>query len=115
VDARDVWTRDDEHVKTIEIPHAEITAPALVLGLMRIAEKSDDEVKELVRTAREQGIDFHDHADIYGPEPHACERRFAEAMRLTPSERAELTIQTKAGIVRNGRTSTSPTSTSSRA
>lgn len=89
-------------MKTIEIPHAAITAPALVLGLMRIAEKSDDEVRELVRTAREHGIDFHDHADIYGPEPHACERRFAEAMRLTPSERAELTIQTKAGIVREG-------------
>ena len=89
-------------MKTIEIPQAGITAPALVLGLMRIAEKTDEQVKELVRTAREQGIDFLDHADIYGPEPHACERRFAEAMKLTPSERAELTIQTKAGIVRDG-------------
>ncbi|WP_156250422.1 aldo/keto reductase [Pseudactinotalea terrae] len=89
-------------MKTIEIPHAGITAPALVLGLMRITEKSDDEVRELVRTARENGIDFHDHADVYGPEMHACERRFAEAMRLTPSERAELTIQTKAGIVKDG-------------
>ncbi|WP_420115110.1 aldo/keto reductase [Pseudactinotalea sp.] len=89
-------------MKTIEIPQAGMTAPALVLGLMRIAAKSDDEVRELVRTAREQGIDFIDHADIYGPEPHACERRFAEAMRMTPSERAQLTIQTKAGIVRDG-------------
>jgi len=89
-------------VKTIEIPHAGITAPALVLGLMRIAEKTDDEVKELVRTARDHGIDFHDHADVYGPEMHACERRFAEAMKLTSSERSELTIQTKAGIVKDG-------------
>lgn len=89
-------------MKTIEIPHADLTAPALVLGLMRIAEKTDDEVRELVHTAREHGIDFHDHADVYGPELHACERRFAEAMRLSPSERAELTIQTKAGIVKDG-------------
>ncbi|GAA1456745.1 aldo/keto reductase [Nocardiopsis exhalans] len=52
--------------------------------------------------AREAGIDFVDHADIYGPAVHACERRFAEAMRLTPSERDSLTIQAKAGIMPEG-------------
>jgi len=89
-------------VKTFTLPGTEITAPNVVLGLMRIAEKSDDEIRELVRTARDAGIDFVDHADIYGRELHECERRFAEAMRLSPSERAEITIQSKAGIVRNG-------------
>ena len=33
---------------------------------------------------------------------HQCEERFAEAMQLSPSERAEITIQTKTGIVREG-------------
>jgi len=89
-------------VKTIQIPGAGMSAPAVVLGLMRIAEKTDDEIRDLVRTARDHGIDFIDHADIYGTELHECERRFAEAMALTPSERAELTIQTKAGIVKDG-------------
>ena len=60
------------------------------------------QVRELVRTARDAGIDFLDHADVYGDELHGCERRFAEAMQLTPSERDEFTIQTKAGIVRDG-------------
>jgi predicted oxidoreductase len=69
---------------------------------MRIADKSDEEVRELVRTARDAGIDFFDHADVYGNELHGCERRFAEALQLSPSERAEITIQTKAGIVRDG-------------
>src|SRR5688572_27445398 len=69
---------------------------------MRIAQKTDDEVRELVRTARDSGIDFFDHADVYGGRIHGCERRFAEAMRLTSSERDEITIQTKAGIVREG-------------
>lgn len=69
---------------------------------MRIEDKTDDEVRELVTTAREHGIDFIDHADIYGSELHACERRFAEAMQLTSSQREELTIQTKAGIVKDG-------------
>ena len=89
-------------MKTFTLPNTEIVAPNVVLGLMRIAEKSDDEIRELVRTARDAGIDFVDHADVYGRDLHDCERRFAEAMQLSPSQRAELTIQTKAGIVRNG-------------
>jgi predicted oxidoreductase len=89
-------------MKTFTLTGTEIVAPNVVLGLMRIADKTDDEVRELVTTARDAGIDFLDHADVYGNELHGCERRFAEAMRLTPSQRAELTIQTKAGIVRDG-------------
>ncbi|KZE89914.1 aldo/keto reductase [Microbacterium sp. TNHR37B] len=79
-----------------------LQAPNVVLGLMRISDKSDDEIRTLVRTARDAGIDFFDHADIYGSHLHQCEERFAEAMQLTPSERAEITIQTKAGIVPEG-------------
>lgn len=89
-------------MKTFTLPGTDITVPNVVLGLMRIGSKTDDEVRELVRTARDSGIDFLDHADVYGDELHGCERRFAEAMQLTPSERAELTIQTKAGIVPDG-------------
>jgi len=84
------------------MPGTEIVAPNVVLGLMRIQEKTDDEVRELVRTARDAGIDFLDHADVYGSDLHGCERRFAEAMQLTPSQRDELTIQTKTGIVGDG-------------
>ncbi len=94
--------RKQHIVKTLTLPGTEIIAPNVVLGLMRIAEKTDDEIRELVRTARDAGIDFVDHADIYGRELHECERRFAEAMQLSSSERAELTIQTKAGIVKDG-------------
>ncbi|TFC50596.1 MULTISPECIES: aldo/keto reductase family oxidoreductase [unclassified Cryobacterium] len=89
-------------MKRFTMPGTEIVAPNVVLGLMRIAEKTDDEVRELVRTARDAGIDFLDHADVYGTDLHGCERRFAEAMQLTPSQRDELTIQTKTGIVGDG-------------
>jgi predicted oxidoreductase len=89
-------------MKTFALPGSEITAPNVVLGLMRIQDKSDDEVRTLVRTAMDAGINFLDHADVYGSELHGCERRFAEAMRLTPSEREQLVIQTKTGIVREG-------------
>ncbi|MBO3087853.1 aldo/keto reductase [Cellulomonas dongxiuzhuiae] len=89
-------------MKTFTLPGTDVVAPNVVLGLMRIAEKSDDEIRELVRTARDAGIDFVDHADVYGREMHECERRFADAMALTPSQRDEITIQTKCGIVREG-------------
>jgi predicted oxidoreductase len=89
-------------VKSIKLSTAGIEAPNVVLGVMRIAGMSDDDVQELVRSAREAGIDFFDHADVYGHELHGCERRFAEALQLTASERADITIQTKAGIVPDG-------------
>lgn len=89
-------------MKTFTLPGTDILAPNVVLGLMRIADKTDEEVRGLVRTARDAGIDFVDHADVYGGELHECERRFADAMALSPSQRDEITIQTKAGIVTDG-------------
>ena len=89
-------------MKTVSLGTSGTEVPNVVLGLMRINVLDDDAVRELVRTARDSGIDFVDHADVYGAELHGCERRFAEAMQLSPSQRAELTIQTKAGIVREG-------------
>lgn len=89
-------------MRTFTLPGSDIVAPNVVLGVMRIAQKSDDEIRELVRVAREAGINFFDHADVYGPSMHECEARFADALQLTPSERDEITIQTKAGIVKDG-------------
>lgn len=89
-------------MKTIQLTGIDRRAPQVVLGMMRIEDLNDDAVRNLVRTARDAGIDFFDHADIYGHALHGCERRFAEAMQLTPSEREHVTIQTKAGIVDDG-------------
>ncbi|MCO1339937.1 aldo/keto reductase [Kocuria polaris] len=89
-------------MKTFPMPDVALPAPNVVQGLMRIQDKSDDEVRTIVRTARDAGITFLDHADIYGSETHGCERRFAEAMQLSASEREQYTIQTKAGIRRPG-------------
>ena len=91
-------------MKSFEMPHTDITAPQVVLGMMRIAEKSDEEVRALVRAARDAGVDFFDHADIYGPglSTHSCERRFAEALALSPAEREQITLQTKVGIIKDG-------------
>jgi predicted oxidoreductase len=74
-------------------------APNVVAGMMRIADKTDDEIRDLVTAARDAGIDFFDHADVYGGAMHRSEERFAEALQLSSSQRAEITLQTKTGIV----------------
>ncbi|MDT0158753.1 aldo/keto reductase [Microbacterium sp. ARD32] len=81
------------------VPFGTGTAPAVIAGMMRIPDKTDAEVRELYDTARTAGIDFFDHADIYGGAMHVCEDRFASALQLSPAERAEITLQTKCGIV----------------
>ncbi|MGW7571603.1 aldo/keto reductase [Streptomyces tendae] len=89
-------------MKTFTLPGTDMTVPNVVLGLMRIQEMSDDAVRTLVHTARDAGITFLDHADVYGSDSHGCERRFAQAMKLSASERERYVIQTKAGIVKDG-------------
>ncbi|MFF0341591.1 aldo/keto reductase family oxidoreductase [Kribbella sp. NPDC004875] len=86
-------------MKTVPLGATGLAVPNVTLGLMRIGDKTDDEIRTLVRTARDAGIDFFDHAAVYGGTLHGAEERFADALRLTPSERAEITLQTKAGIV----------------
>ncbi|MGB4135037.1 MAG: aldo/keto reductase [Microbacterium sp.] len=81
------------------VPFGSETAPAVIAGMMRIPDKTDAEVRELYDTARAAGVDFFDHADIYGGAMHVCESRFADALRLSPAERSEIVLQTKAGIV----------------
>lgn len=89
-------------MKTFTMPGTPLTVPAVVAGMMRIQDKTDAEVRALYTAAREAGIDFFDHADIYGDGYHGCEKRFAEALGLSASERGEIVLQSKAGIVKEG-------------
>ncbi|MCO5215608.1 MAG: aldo/keto reductase [Thermomicrobiales bacterium] len=89
-------------MKTVNLTGIENAAPNIVLGVMRIYEKTDTEIQELYATTREAGINFFDHAAVYGGVMHGCEARFAEALQLSVAEREQITIQTKAGIVREG-------------
>lgn len=85
-------------MKTSTLPGTDLVTSNVILGLMRIQSLSDEEVRTLVGAARDAGVNFIDHADVYGSGPHGCEQRFGEAMQLPPSERGELVIQSKVGI-----------------
>jgi len=84
-------------MKTLTLANTSLNASNVILGLMRISELSDDEIRELFDAAREAGINFFDHADVYGGD-HGCERRFGEAVTLSSTDREEIVLQSKVGI-----------------
>lgn len=86
-------------MKRLSLPQTKLTASNLILGLMRITDLDDEAIRTLVATARDEGIDFFDHADVYGSARHQCERRFGDAVHFTSAEREQVKIQTKTGIV----------------
>ena len=80
----------------INIGNGKINASEISLGCMRISKLSVNEASILINTALEEGIDFFDHADIYGG--GRSEEVFADAVNMNPSVREKLIIQTKCGI-----------------
>jgi predicted oxidoreductase len=89
-------------MKTFTLPGTDLEVPNVVAGMMRIADKTDQQIRTLVGRALDSGINFFDHADVYGEELHLCERRFAEALGWSGSQREAAILQTKAGIVPTG-------------
>ena len=85
-------------MKTYNIARSELTVSSVILGLMRIGEMSDAEIRKLVDAAISAGINMFDHADVYGKPVHHCEARFAQAMQLSSADREKIVIQSKAGI-----------------
>lgn len=89
-------------MRTVPLGSSGLSVPNVVAGMMRIDDKTDAEVRALYQASRDAGIDFFDHANIYARSLHSAEERFAQALSLSGAERAEIRLQTKAGIVREG-------------
>lgn len=85
-------------MKTLRVPHSDLTVSSIVLGLMRIAKMSNADIGALFDAALAAGVTMIDHADVYGGAPHVCEARFGEAVTLSAADRGRIVIQTKAGI-----------------
>ena len=83
------------NMKTITLNNTNLSIPEIGMGCMRIVElENADAVKSWVDTALEHGIDFFDHADIYGK--GRCEELFGQV--LTPSLREKIILQSKCSI-----------------
>jgi predicted oxidoreductase len=83
-------------MKYINIANTDLKVSNIVMGNMRIPQLSLENTEALIRTAMEEGINFFDHADIYGG--GKSEELFSEAIQMNPSIREQMVIQSKCGI-----------------
>ena len=83
-------------MKEIIMANGNIKASEIGLGCMRIANLDKNTVNSLINTALDCGVNFFDHADIYGG--GKSEEIFNEAISLTPSLREKMIIQSKCAI-----------------
>ena len=71
-------------------------ASAIAAGCMRIAKMEPQALSRFVHTALENGVNFFDHADIYGG--GESERVFGRLLSAEPGLRQKLLLQSKCGI-----------------
>ena len=83
-------------MRYITLGQADKELSEIVLGLMRIEDKSVKEVEELVETALSVGINAFDLADIYGC--GRCEELLGLVLKNRPDLREKMWIQSKCGI-----------------
>ena len=73
-----------------------MTASAISLGCMRMARLDEARVDEIMECALENGINYFDHADIYGK--GNSEKLFGDYLKRHPLVREKMFIQTKCAI-----------------
>ncbi|MBU3112261.1 aldo/keto reductase [Clostridium lacusfryxellense] len=83
-------------MKNINLGNGVISASEIGLGCMRINDLSKSQASTLINTALDEGINFFDHADIYGG--GKSEEVFADAVEMNSTIREKFILQSKCGI-----------------
>ena len=84
-------------MKQIKIGKQKMKAPAIIAGCMRFADFDEQRMNHYLHTALEMGVNFFDHADIYGG--GKSEEIFGKTMKNDKTlHREDMIIQSKCGI-----------------
>lgn len=83
-------------MKQIDLGRSGLLGSAVALGCMRINKLSHKELDAYVRTALDLGVNFFDHADIYGGGD--CETAFGQVLAADKTLRDKMVLQSKCGI-----------------
>lgn len=84
-------------MKKIKLGGTTMEMPSIVVGCMRLKDLDQAGMNHYIHTALEQGLNFFDHADIYGG--GTCEEKFGQGWSDDASIRREdMILQTKCGI-----------------
>ncbi|SIS88864.1 Predicted oxidoreductase [Salimicrobium salexigens] len=81
-------------VKRMNLGTSDLSVPEIGLGCMRMAGMTKNDARAMIDKSMDLGIDFFDHADIYGK--GEAEKAFASA--IEPSLREKMVLQSKCGI-----------------
>lgn len=83
-------------MKYLDLGGSGLRVSAVGLGCMRIASLTAAQLDRHVHGALELGVNFFDHADIYGR--GACEESFGRLLESQPGLRQRMALQSKCGI-----------------
>lgn len=84
-------------VKEVQVGNTGFLAPDLILGVMRIADKTPAEAETLVHTALEHGVNYFDTADIYAAGRSSVV--LGQALKDAGVARSDIYLQSKGGII----------------
>ena len=86
-------------MKYIQLADTGLSVSQIALGMMRSSLHTEKEMRPLLETAVEEGINFLDHADIYAWR-NSAEEIYGKVLQEAPHLRDKFIIQTKCGICR---------------
>ena len=84
-------------MKKMTLGSGSLEVPVIAAGCMRINTLDEDDIEVYINKCMELGMNFFEHADIYGN--GKCESVFAEAFEKTEFRREDVILQSKCGIV----------------
>ena len=84
-------------MKKVNFGKTGLQVPAIIAGCMRLNSLDLNGAAKYIENAVAHGVDFFDHADIYGR--GECETLFGKALKNTSIKRDDLFIQSKCGII----------------
>lgn len=84
-------------MEKINLGKSTLKVPSIAIGCMRINSMEKDELSNYIKFCVENGLNFFDHANIYGR--GECEKLFGEALKNSGIKREDIIIQSKCGIV----------------
>lgn len=84
-------------MRTIELGKSNMQVPVIASGCMRINGLDEKQAASFIEKALSLGVNFFEHADIYGK--GECEKIFSKAIDMKPSVREKIILQSKCGIV----------------
>lgn len=83
-------------MKTMNLGKSGLIVPRIAVGCMRITTLDGAQTSSYLNKCLDLGLNFFDHADIYGQ--GRCEEQFARALPMRSSLREKIVLQSKCGI-----------------